>query len=310
MSNQEQFGVSTLKRITLGYRLFKSRINLRIGDYLRHFIQNPKWLLTFAFGRFLCIRNVIAFFTRSHTIPEYQVTNSIFKDINAEDAEDIARLIKDDGLYLGIRLPIETVEEILSYANSEICHGNNKVENSFYLFEKENWEKIHAKKLTIAEYPDPAICPCIKALKSDPILLEIASKYFDSDPRCTGTRLWWSFAKANDPIGRLKFAQKLFHYDLTGFQSLRFFFYLTDVDMSTGPHLCIRGSHKKKKIRHQFTLLVGRSDVEAIDYYGIANTIQIHGSSGFGFAEDPYCFHKGIPPIENNRLMLLVDFIA
>jgi hypothetical protein len=307
MKTKEQFRASTLKRIAFGYRLFKSRVKLRAGDYFRHLIQNPKWLLIFTFGRFLFIRDAIAFFTRSHTIPEYQVANSIFKDINAED---IARSIKDDGLYLGIRLPVEIVGEILSYANSEVCHGNNKVENSFYLFEKENWETIHDKKLTIAEYPDPASCPCIKALKNDPTLLEIASKYFNREPHCIGTRLWCSFAKANDPVGRLKFAQKLFHYDLTGWRSLRFFFYLTDVDMSTGPHLCIRGSHKKKRIRHQFTLLVGRSDVEAIAYYGMENIIQIHGTSGFGFAEDPYCFHKGIPPIENNRLMLLIDFIA
>lgn len=310
MNTKGQFRASRLKRIMLGYRLFKSRIKLRIGDYFRHFIQNPKWLLIFTLGRFIFIRDAIAFFTGSHTIPEYQVANSIFKDITTEDAEDIARSIKDDGLYLGIRLPVETVEEILSYANKEICHGNNKAENSFYLFEKENWETMHEKKLTIAEYPNPANCQYIKALISDPILLEIASKYFNREPHCIGTRLWWSFAKANDPVGRLKFAQELLHYDLTGWRSLRFFFYLTDVDLSGGPHLCIRGSHKKKKIRHQFTLLVGRSNDEVIDYYGMENIIQIHGTSGFGFAEDPYCFHKGVPPIENNRLILLVDFIA
>lgn len=253
------------------------------------------------------MRDAIAFFTRRATVPEYQVANSIFKDINSED---IARLLKDDGLYLDIRLPEEIAGEILSYANSEICHGNNKVENSFYLVEKENWETMHGKKFTIAEYPNPANCPYIEALISDPILLEIASKYFNREPRCIGTRLWWSFAKANDPVGCLKFAQELFHYDLTGWRSLRFFFYLTDVDMSTGPHLCIRGSHKKKKIRHQFTLLIGRSNDEAIDYYGMENIVMINGTSGFGFAEDPFCFHKGMPPIENNRLILLVDFIA
>jgi hypothetical protein len=307
MSNQEQLQVSKLKRIALRYRLFKSRVKLRIGDYFRHFIQDPKWLLIFTFGRFLCIRDAIAFFTRRSTVSEYQVANSIFTDINAED---IVRSLKDDGLYLDIRLPVEIAGEILSYANNEICYGNNITENSFYLLEKENWEKIHEKKLTIAEYPNPDRCPDINALKSDPCLLEIASKYFDREPICLGTRLWWSFAKANDPIGRMKFAQTLFHYDLTGFQSLRFLFYLTDVDLSGGPHVCIRGSHKKKSIQHQFTLLVGRSNAEAIDYYGMENIIMVNGTSGFGFAEDPYCFHKGIPPIENDRLMLLIDFIA
>jgi hypothetical protein len=295
------------KHLSFGYQLIKSRIKLRVGDYLSYFIQNPKWLLIFAFGRFLFIRDAIAFFTRHAKVPEYQAANSIFKDINTED---ITRILKDDGLYLGIRLPEEIVRVIVNYANSEICYGNNQPKNSFYILEKENWEKIHEKKLTIAEYPNSAGCAPIEALKSDPCLLEIASKYFEREPLCIGTRLWWSFAKANDLAGRLKFAQELFHYDLTGFQSLRFFFYLTDVDFSGGPHVCIRGSHKKKSIRHQFTLLIGRSNDRAIDYYGMENIIMINGTSGFGFAEDPFCFHKGIPPIENNRLILLVDFIA
>ena len=53
---------------------------------------------------------------------------------------------------------------------------------------------------------------------------------------------------------------------------------------------------------------MGRSDRAMIDYYGEENIIPIYGTSGFGFAEDPFCFHRGVPPIDKNRLVLQIEY--
>ncbi len=81
-------------------------------------------------------------------------------------------------------------------------------------------------------------------------------------------------------------------------------FYLTDVDLSSSPHIYVKGSHKKKKLRHQFSILRDRDDQDIIDYYGRENVINICGSVGLGFAEDPFCFHKGTVPVSKDRLIL------
>ncbi|MEM8831523.1 MAG: hypothetical protein AAGE96_19495, partial [Cyanobacteria bacterium P01_G01_bin.19] len=122
------------------------------------------------------------------------------------------------------------------------------------------------------------------------------------------TDLSWCFVAERMMYEKNGDAQILFHYDLDDYHALKFFFFLTDVDVASGPHVCIRGSHKKKKLRHQFSWLIGRSDSEIIDYYGEENLVTICGEAGFGFAEDTFCFHRGTPPVERDRLMLQIEF--
>ena len=288
------------------YKFLVLRVKVRFLGYYKYFVRDPKWLLMFVFGRFLFVRTIVIFFSRKSIAPKYEVNDSRFRDI---DIENTIRSLKNEGLSLGIEMPAAIAEEILDYANREHFYGNGSLENQLYLSEKEDWERNNGQKLTIGEYFYASEkCPILKALKTDPLLLEIANKYFNHKSICVGTRLWWSFAKADDFQGRLKFGQELFHYDITGYQSLRFFFYITDVDLFDGPHVCIRGSHKKKRFWHQLTLFVGRSDRAMIDYYGEENIIPIYGTSGFGFAEDPFCFHRGVPPIDQNRLVLQIEY--
>jgi hypothetical protein len=225
------------------YKFLALRVKLRLFGYYKYFVRDPKWLLMFVFGRFLFVRAIVVFFSRKSIAPKYEVNDSPFRNI---DIENTVRFLKDEGLSLGIELPAAIAEEILDYANREHFYGNGSLENQLHLSEKDDWERNNKKKLTIGEYFYASDkCPILKALKADPLLLEISNRYFNNRPVCVGTRLWWSFSKVDDFAGRLKFGQELFHYDLTGYQSLRFFFYITDVDLLDGPHLCVRGSHKK-----------------------------------------------------------------
>ena len=98
----------------------------------------------------------------------------------------------------------------------------------------------------------------------------------------------------------------LFHYDLDDYRALKFFFYLTDVDSLSGSHLCIAGSHKKRKLWHCISRC--QSDKNIFNYYDSESIISVSGPAGFGFAEDPFCFHRGSPPVNSHRLMIQLEF--
>ena len=85
-------------------------------------------------------------------------------------------------------------------------------------------------------------------------------------------------------------------------------FYITPVlDEFSGPHLTIKGSHKRKPL--WMLLKSGRlSDEKVYAYYGKDNEIEIKGKAGFGFFEDPSCFHKVKVPTSQNRLLLQIRY--
>lgn len=76
--------------------------------------------------------------------------------------------------------------------------------------------------------------------------------YLDAEPVFTGSRLWWNFAVNDEKKYDYNKTITFFHYDLDDYACLRFFFYLTDVDSNSGPHVCVRGSQLNKKFAHVF----------------------------------------------------------
>ncbi|MEM7553036.1 MAG: hypothetical protein AAF378_02880, partial [Cyanobacteria bacterium P01_A01_bin.84] len=250
--------------------------------------------------------------------------SSIFENIDINEA--INNLNKD-GLHLGINLPEKIVTQIIHFANTNICYGNRKANLGFYLHQKKQVEKKLNKKFVIGGYYNTTLnCSAIAQLQEDPILLAIAQKYLKFPPVHQGNQLWWSFANQSsikdgtltpdllDYSPRLglrdrKRAFQLFHYDIDDYKFVKFFFYLTNVDKYSGPHICVVGSHNKKKISHLlFSKHKQEIDKEIIDYYGENALITICGKAGFGFIENPFCFHKGTTPIVRDRLILQIEF--
>ena len=99
-----------------------------------------------------------------------------------------------------------------------------------------------------------------------------------------------------------------FHYDVDDYNSLRFFFYLTDVDINSAPHIYVRGSHRKKRFANLLSPFKQRSDEEIVHYYGEENIVKICGEAGFGFAEDTFCYHKATRPKAKSRLILQLQY--
>ncbi len=302
-------------------------MNLRIDDTVSRFYQyiktgarrgarNPKWLLMFILSRFETFR-LMMIPSRLHPY-NYEMERSLFKKL---DVDKVVKTLKEDGCCLDINLPNDSLDELLSFVGEADCYGDGNYELGFPYTEKEEATKKSGKKLVGADYFNAAVdCPTIEKIARDPKILEIASQYLGGEPLFTGSRLWWLFKKKVEDKALLlrnmtflslrkntREGSYFFHYDLDDYRCLKFFFYLTEVDTADG-HVCVRGSHKKKKFSHLFSLSRRRPDAEIRKSYDDESVTTIYGKPGFGFAEDTFCFHKATIPTKNDRLVLLLQF--
>ncbi|KAM3106522.1 hypothetical protein [Phormidesmis sp. 146-33] len=267
--------------------------------------KNPRWLLMRNLGRFGIVRSLLhAQFKNDREANCELKGGSVFSEI---DLPQVIKSLETESLYLGINLPGNLVQEILAFAKSEVCYGDRKPNLGFYYLQKEQAQRQYGKSFVTANYFNTAeTCPAIATLIHDPTLLAIAAAYLGVKPVHVSTRLWWSLATEASGHDRRKAAQ-MFHYDLDDYRFLKFFFYLTNVDLSTGPHICVLGSHRRKKFRHE--LFRKRfSDAAILQHYASEKVVKICGSAGFGFVEDTLCFHKGEPPLTSDRLMLQIEY--
>lgn len=119
-----------------------------------------------------------------------------------------------------------------------------------------NAERAHD---VIAAYYFEAVedCAAISALRSDPALEAIAAAYLGCPTLASRVRMWWSFpANRVSDAALVDAAQEKFHFDMNGWRTLKFFFYLTPVTEADGPHLGILGSHNRRTLRQQLSLTV------------------------------------------------------
>jgi hypothetical protein len=147
----------------------------------------------------------------------------------------------------------------------------------------------------------------LRTLASDQQLLAIARQYLGTEPALIDARIWWSFAGPANTAQKVKAGQG-FHYDIDGYRGLTFFFYLTDVTPSSGPHVYVRGTHVKKAWSHLVTISKARSDKEIEERYGPEHQTILCGPPGSGFAEDIFGFHKGLHPESADRLIVQVRY--
>lgn len=231
---------------------------------------------------------------------------SIFNNI---DLNETIYSLTQKGIALNLNLPLQVIEEIRNLALATPCHEPNNTQFSFYASEKKQVMMQTEKPLVRGIYnPSIFLEPTIKKLESDPILLAIAATYLNAEPIHHNTQLWWSFAVESTLYERRQETQRFYRGTNTP-RSLTFYFYLTDVDLCSNPHVCVLESHRKKKRAYRF-VKKDYSLQEISKYYGYQNITSICGKAGFGFVEDARCFHKKISPSSNDRLTLELKFAA
>lgn len=268
------------------------RLRIQGGRYVGYLREGGlAWGLMFTTSRLRLVRDLASL---GQTRPRTPHPPAGPGRVRVHDVDAFVDAMRRDGGADGLALEPSDAAAIRAFAEQAECYRR--------------WYDSSRSILFLNDFLDiTAECPIIGALERDPALLEIAARYLGAEPVLLGSRMWWSLARPASALEKLKFAQALWHYDLHDYASIKFSFYLTDVVAGGGGTAYIAGSHRRKRLRHQATLFIGRRDDELMGVYGPDAARTVLGPMGAGFAFDPYTFHMGTPPARD-RLMLQIEF--
>lgn len=271
--------------------------------------QDPRLFLMRKFARFEIVRDGAAMLLKSPTKPR-EIGREESSILGNLDVNSIAATIETDSCYQGLQLPEDVVQELLEFASSTVCYINRDLKRPWRCKGTEQVGANLPKNSRLCSYmSNSKLSSTLKKLEKDPGILAIAAKFLGAQAVHMGSEISWSFPVAGTHVQQREAAQ-VFHYDLDDYRFIKFFFYLTDVDISSGPHAYIRGTHKHKKWLHQLigTRCADIDDEKIVECYGAQNVVNVCGKAGFGFVENPLCFHKGTQPTEKPRLMLQIEY--
>lgn len=281
------------------------RMAARLPTYLTDLRENPAWLPMFVLARTMPFRRA-HWLTARPVAPSSKAASSMFGAIKATD---VASELKRTGIFTGLTLPVSIHEEIAGFAHETPCFGNFDRKLEFFAAEHAEAERRFGRAILSGHHFERVLqCEAAVAVQKDPLLLEVARHYLGGEAKLITTRTWWSFPTKNASDAELSRASFKFHFDLDDWRMLKFFFYLSDVDADAGPHVYVRGSHKRRRIKHQLTLLVGHPAQDVLGFYGEDSATTLTGKAGTGFVEDPFGFHMGTLAKTAPRLMMEVGF--
>ena len=252
------------------------------------------------------LRGILIFYHRlvSSRKPKSDYAESHFTGI---DKKAMLNNLRSNGFSKGIDLPEKYVTDILAFTGStSITVGAHP---GVIISTGDQAPPI--KHIADYSYRNPhRSCAAINAISNDPAILGIAREYLGvANPVLYSTIMYWSFPK-RDTSGNIisdNRQKKLFHFDVSDSKALSLFFYLTDVDENSGPHIVIAGTNHNRTL---FNLLNWRlSDERAKKKYG--DRIQaLTGKRGTGFFEDLLNYHKhSLPHEASPRLMLALNYV-
>ena len=153
----------------------------------------------------------------------------------------------------------------------------------------------------VAEYRTDAILrsKTVMRIANDPHLLAIAGNYLGCKPTISSMSIWWSL-----PADGTAQEAENYHRDVDDWRFVKFFLYLTDVDVSSGPHRFIQKSHRSNALSEIKRL----SDIEVATHFPEADHLELIAPAGDAFMELTFGIHKGQPPIKHRRLLLQVEY--
>ncbi len=228
-----------------------------------------------------------------------EINSYVFK----KKEEFISDALKNDGYYV-FKQKIQQSE-----INTLIDFAQNS--NGFFFKESGKLVELNYKKFDFSaatfNYDENAlVCnPLIRKLATNKLFLNIASKYFQSVPILSAINMWWSIPALNIDSA----AGQLYHFDMDRIKFLKFFIYLTEVDINNGPHCYVKGTHKlfsKKKLLNKGYQRI--SDSEIKQNYSKEDIKILIGDAGTIIVGDTSCFHKGLPPKNKKRLILEFEY--
>ena len=151
---------------------------------------------------------------------------------------------------------------------------------------------------------EPALaCAEVQEFATDPGLALVAQRYLEQPVIMDEVAFWWTTTARSDDAD---LNAQLFHQDRDRLSFLKYFIYLTDVTPETGPHVYVRGTHRKlpASLRRD-----GRKSDDAINGAGLGSAVtELTGPAGTLMAVDTIGLHKGKTPRGGDRLALESEF--
>ena len=215
--------------------------------------------------------------------------------------------LRQRGFHAGLRIPNDIVSTLIEYAKRQPCSSAPGDSERFLIEQVANGHTPSGKLVAVADVEG---WPCRTAwrLAGDAKLVAVARAYLGYRPTRVALRLYWSPQSDLSDAQRRWNGQTIdFHYDIEAGPTLYLYFYLSDTDRASGAHLVVAESHRAKPVWLRWASTRQREHV-VLAAYGADNVVALEGSKGFGFFEDPACFHKVLPPVAANRLMLQLRY--
>lgn len=224
---------------------------------------------------------------------------------------DVVDTLRAEGYFVGLTLRPDLVEGFVRRAHATTCYADRDPQRPVPPGFDHARRSSGQRSPRVASYLDQQEAwPEFQELRNDQALQAIAHAYLGHQPLYLRSDLTWSYP--GDDVShqeRLANAQ-VFHCDINDFRTLKFFFYLTDVGLGSGPHAYIKKSPMPRTLRHQ---LLGQrcaslSEADLLASYPANDVVTVCGRAGTGFAGDPYYFHRGTSPTSEVRLLLQLEF--
>jgi hypothetical protein len=133
-------------------------------------------------------------------------------------------------------------------------------------------------------------------------LIEIASHYLGGKAALGGSNLRRSFAN-----GLAEFDTLWFHSDPNSARILKVFFYLTPVDLGSGPFAYVKGSHRKKFRNWRSSYRLSPEDID--HHYHPKSIVNATAIPGTVILADTTGFHRGTKCVTADRDLLTLNYV-
>ena len=260
------------------------------------------------------LNDALVFLARlRHASPTVRNASGVLGDLTDRDLQRIVAGISERGYYVfESKLPQQVCDGLMQFALSKACvpMGMDSTDTLNQFNYKPGEPCLYDRNNVISmryDFDAQVVSEnrLVQSLIIDPTLLAIAGMYLGTESVNDITTMWWSTALKQGKGSST--AAQFYHCDTDRIRFIKFFFYLTEVDSSTGPHCLVARSHRRKPR----PLLRGSrriSDEEIECYYPKDDILELVGPRGTILAVDNSGFHKGKPLERGERLILQILF--
>ncbi len=247
----------------------------------------------------------VSLFDKPLPLPHH---TGVLGELSSHQISTITKSLDQDGYYIfDNRLPPETVKRLYQFACEQECMPR-PLDGESTPPTKTRYDRNNLKS-TVYDLPSASCLsnPDVQNLLTDHSIISIAQSYLRTSPKAEPIAFWWS-----TPFGGVaqSNAAQLYHFDLDRFKWIKFFIFLTDVTLETGPHVFIRQSHQTGKIPYELLKAgyVRHEDKDVTKFYPSDDIKTFTVPAGTIVAEDTRGLHKGTSLLNGERLVLELQF--